>query len=478
MRNCGKNTRPVKGNVLISDTEMELDPRDADELIGSFVFNEPYIDPSQEERFIARLSDEQETAYQDLKATRGSSPPRLSLDIIQHYVLWRVFDLGWTTERFGNLDRNIFGSSIRAPGYRASRKPERVGKKYQWIAYHEILGYISDHYQYRVMYEDAVPKDAYRGTWQLSVRDIDPSVVDTGEIPDRGYIEDPGHWLSHEVEIAPFDVVSNEQWLSDDSDVPGYEQHLRFTDPRDGSTWIKLHGSDTWRTPTVPGFDQFEVDRREIWLMACGYLIDAAEVEAFLSWSRGVKFSARWLPEPPRFHSLFFGEFGWSFASNAEFAEYLETQHPAPWNTPNSPVGLRPLALEYHAEASGYDCSLVESYRFYRPIHDFVVALDLRWTGHGAEFVDPDGVLVAFDPSAYDDCSSALLVREERLEHFLNTTGSTLVWAVSGEKSAVAPRELRHPQADFLGLSGACVYEAGQLKGHLTTHPDTADDEA
>ena len=60
---------------------------------------------------------------------------------------------------------------------RGTRKPERIGKKYQWIAYHEILAHISDHYQYRVSYNDLVPEDAYRGTWQLDVRDIDPSAV-------------------------------------------------------------------------------------------------------------------------------------------------------------------------------------------------------------------------------------------------------------------------------------------------------------
>jgi hypothetical protein len=66
----------------------------------------------------------------------------LDLGIIQRYVLWRVFDLGWTTERFGAFDRFSIGQHGRD-----ASKAERIGKKYQWIAYHEILAFISDRFQ-------------------------------------------------------------------------------------------------------------------------------------------------------------------------------------------------------------------------------------------------------------------------------------------------------------------------------------------
>ena len=47
-----------------------------------------------------------------------------------------------------------------------------------------------------------------------------------------------------------------------------------------------------------------------IWLYACGYLIDATGVAEFIDWSNTVDCSGRWLPEPPRDYSLFFGELG------------------------------------------------------------------------------------------------------------------------------------------------------------------------
>ncbi len=462
------NTRSVQRRISFVSAEMEEKPCDEDESEVMFTGYERYIDPRQEERLIARLSDEQEAAYHVLKAARGSSPPRLSLDIIQRYVLWRVFDLGWTVERFGVLDRDISGSSIGSSGFRASQKPERIGKKYQWIAYHEIMGYISDRYQYRAMYEDTEPNNAYRGTWQLSVRDIDPSAVDTGAPQSQGRIEESGLWWRHEVAIAEFDDVSNEQWLRDDSDIPSRDQQLRFTNRKDGDTWIKILGLDTWRTPAVPGFDEFEVERREIWLMRCGYLIDASEVEEFIEWSRKVEFSPQWMPQPPKFLSLFFGEFGWSFASNAQLAEYLEIQCPVPRQGPRCPVGLRPLTLEYHSEVGDHDCSVAEGYRFYRPIQALIEALDLRWTGHGADFVDPGGRLEVFDPSADGKSSSALLVREESLQRFLDDTASALVWALPGEKRVLAPLHSQNVWAGSLHLSGAAAYSPDALEGFLS----------
>ena len=58
------------------------------------------------------------------------------LGLIQRFVLNRVFELGWTSELFGEFDRHAESHSTN---YRTSHKAERIGKKYQWLAYHEVL---------------------------------------------------------------------------------------------------------------------------------------------------------------------------------------------------------------------------------------------------------------------------------------------------------------------------------------------------
>ena len=85
----------------------------------------------------------------DMNDVKRRDGPRFDLTLVQRYILWRVFDLGWTIERFGDFDR----FQVSHWG-REAAKAERIGKKYQWIAYHEILAYISDHYQYRTSFAE------------------------------------------------------------------------------------------------------------------------------------------------------------------------------------------------------------------------------------------------------------------------------------------------------------------------------------
>lgn len=90
-------------------------------------------------------------------------PPGFELAQIQRYILWRVFDLGWTKDRFGYFDR----ISVHDNG-RAASKAERIGKKYQWIAYHEIMAMVADNFQYLKDFREEEGAQPYDGPWQSS----------------------------------------------------------------------------------------------------------------------------------------------------------------------------------------------------------------------------------------------------------------------------------------------------------------------
>ncbi|WP_435178753.1 NACHT domain-containing protein [Actinacidiphila sp. bgisy145] len=57
-------------------------------------------------------------------------------------ILARVWELGWREESFGGVDQSIVADSERP--YGAKRRVERYGKKYGWIAYHEMVGRLVD----------------------------------------------------------------------------------------------------------------------------------------------------------------------------------------------------------------------------------------------------------------------------------------------------------------------------------------------
>ncbi|MFW9638281.1 hypothetical protein V3H44_04000 [Vibrio parahaemolyticus] len=61
---------------------------------------------------------------------------------IRNKILWRIHELGWNEERFGEVDNRI--SSQNGYGRLETKKVERYGKKYAWIAYYEMAGLLQD----------------------------------------------------------------------------------------------------------------------------------------------------------------------------------------------------------------------------------------------------------------------------------------------------------------------------------------------
>ena len=60
----------------------------------------------------------------------------------QRWVFQRVISLGWNPEYFAEFDQRVNYWS----GSRTEHKPERFGKKYQWIAFHELVARIADNF--------------------------------------------------------------------------------------------------------------------------------------------------------------------------------------------------------------------------------------------------------------------------------------------------------------------------------------------
>jgi hypothetical protein len=372
----------------------------------------------------------------------GRCPPLFDLRLIQRYVLWRVFDLGWTTGRFGHFDR----FSIGIHGHQAS-KAERIGKKYQWIAYHEIMALMADHFQYRERFYEDGGDQGYDGPWQDHLRDIDPSC--TLRAAPGGTSWQDGHspawWGTARYENWGH-PGSPREWVLRCNDLPKLEELLCISHPKDESRWLNVEGYFKWKPQPPADRESIDVERRELSYSCTGYLIRAQDAVAFVKWAQGVDFWHCWMPVLPRSYRMFLGEHGWSPASR-----YF--QEPSfgdeGWIQPNHgcPVKVRTVAFEYLRDANSFDCSVDEHYTLRLPTSELVTGLGFRWSGNDADYLDTAGQLAAFDPTAHTDGPSALLIRDDLLREFLARQGLTICWAVRGEKRVlgagfipVAPR--------------------------------------
>lgn len=81
-------------------------------------------------------------------------------------IFWRIYDLGYSLENFGEIDKWLSQVNARYYGRSADgRKTDRYGKKYSWIAFYELAGLRQDKGLLSDFYDDVRILDA----------DIDPS---------------------------------------------------------------------------------------------------------------------------------------------------------------------------------------------------------------------------------------------------------------------------------------------------------------
>lgn len=410
---------PKNGRNLSINTEDDPDTPDSEQTPGLLF-----------KKFLSGLNLTQRREIDSILQLRhkkgGGYQPRLDLKMIQRYVLWRVFDMGWTVERFGEFDRFMSDGNYG----REARKAERMGKKYQWIAYHEILACIADHYQYREQYGGNDGDRQYEGPWQASLRDIDPSNILSSTPSSKSWDGHTPSWWAPS--YSAWDEDTNRDWIACEHDIPDVADLFIVSNPKDKTRWINVQGFFDWMQPSPANTESSYMNRRHLWFQCIGYFLRDQDVEAFMAWAKGVDFWGRWMPESPRNYRLFLGEYGWSPAFRYFNRLYGEDN----WIKPNHdcPVSIRNAAFEYLQESGGFDCSIDEGYTLRLPTVEFANQLGLTWTGKGAGYVDRDGKVAAFDPTAYEDGSGALLLREDLVKRYLKNENFALCWAVLGGK--------------------------------------------
>ena len=404
------------------------------------------------EHFLGTLDPERRERFFAIEREREGDGPGLDRNVIQRYVLRRVFELGWTVDRFGDFDLRVSEGRIRE-----SRKPERIGKKYQWIAYHEILAFISDRYQFDSGYSDDPSQHRYSGPWQIHRRDIDPTA--SSPLKARGLTTrsaESDWWRGPKFELWRPDL-SDRDWLDLKDDLPSLLKLVQAQSPEEDRTkWLNLRALRTWREPSLVELNEGSKSRREVWIHANAYLIDAALADDFYEWATRVDFWGRWMPEPQDETTVFVGEHGWSPAFADMFGDgsaYPIDVSRAPTPCP-APVHL--TTSEYLREAGGYDCSFEDSRRFLVPSPIMIDRMGLRWLGNSADFYDSDGRVASFDPDPTGSDAS-LLVREESVRQLLEQEGLALVWTVLGEKMTVGGRS-SWDWAGSLHITGAFRY--------------------
>jgi len=383
---------------------------------------------------------------------------QFDLSIAQRWIVKRVFDLGWTSELFDKFDRNV---SLYDRG-RQTSKPERIGKKYQWLAYHEFLARVSDNFEFKDELEPS--SQEYDGPWQIKIRDIDPSCILKKTKRDDWDSITNTWWFSSSYDSWNSEV-DDVKWLQKSDDLPCIDSFLEVKNS-DGKEWFVLDANYSWKQPTPPEKERYEVPTRTIWYKIRSYIVRKPDMDELFEWAMEQDFTNGGMPEPHDAYGLFLGEFFWSPA----YQHYLsENSNEKEWTRGYRkyvPKEILVTSIGYCREYGGYDCSLDDGIYINLPSGWLVQQMDLRWNGNEGHFYDKENNVVAFDPSVMTPGPGALLINRGTFLKFLNDNEYDILWVVTGRKDIIGEM-MRDQWKGRLELSGAYRILDGNIYGKM-----------
>jgi hypothetical protein len=347
-------------------------------------------------------------------------PPRLDTAAMRRWVCKRAHDLGWTSERFAALERNL-GSSDRM-----EHRIERIGKKYQWIALHELTACLADHLTYTESFQDTL--QVFDGPWEPRGRDIDPSLLVERSNGDGWKSWDPTWWMPIAVRMKTVPPATRLAWLDRNDDFVNDEGLIRVKDPSTNTRWLVLSEHAAWSQRGVSrGNKEME---RQTWFSLNSFLVRSTDADTVLQCLSGRNLNNRDLPELEIPWRGYLGEYPWH-------PIYADIDHWVPADRRYGlPAAAQPTVYKYSAERGGYDFSLADTLSFYIPAPGLMHGLDLGLSnGKELTYADRGNTLRFFDPSTREPGPSAALVDEAAFLDFLKREDLVPIWIISGEKS-------------------------------------------
>lgn len=373
--------------------------------------------------FEKSLANGQKKRFLKLYDNQNSSRRLDGIDAakVERLIFDKIIKLGWRPKRFYKFDSNI-NERTRSPN-----KAERIGKKYQWIAFHDVLGRIADNFVFKDGWNDSYT--LYKGPWQTSRRDIDPShnapVSEGGEGADLWPRVTYRQWKLSK---------KHADWakVKDVSKIPRDLLEIKYQ----GRKWLVLDGYCKWREPKKPGTSKvYSEENREVWAKVRSYIIKKEQAADFFSWAKKQNFIGGWLKEPVNFYDIFYREYPYSTAYQSIYGSDQEQ-----WTTienkdrSETPFKVLVTTEGYTNEANGYDCSIKETISISLPCVEIMNGLSLDHGNKIGQFINKKGKLVVQAPYTGYDANDFVLVDKQEMNKFLKLNGYVLVWAVMGEK--------------------------------------------
>lgn len=355
---------------------------------------------------------------------------------LSNYAVKLIFEkYGYNKDIHGEFDRMVESFSWYSKGVRN----ERIGKKYQWIAFYELLARVTDNC---IKHESSYSKEIepYTGPWNPYVRDIDPTIL----IRNTGDFRTPHrqHWW----EITPnIDMgAHNEIWITQKNDLPSPEGLIELID-KNGEAWLALEYHPEWREEKYLGEEEYNCPKKQVWYQIRSYLIKNEDYQKFISWGKNKNFSGRWMPEKSNWYELYRREYYWSPIYNEFDKRYADDSDICPIHddATKSHVADIILTTKGYFWEEEFDQSKESAFNINIPSKFIYDNMHLQESDIEGVFLDKNNQIVCFDPSVNNNSFYSLLIKKDAFIEFLQNNQLQIVWTLLGEKQIIGGHDYK-----------------------------------
>ncbi len=371
---------------------------------------------------------------------------------IKYWIIQRVFELGFDRKIHGKYD----DMAERYYSYGIDEyKVERIGKKYQRIALYEILGALTDNYKVQDSWHSNKYMP-YKGSWQLSIRNIDPAYIIKNKETDEDKIfvpkrerkwwddEEYGHWN-----------FPDSEWSETINDLISPQKVIQKRDDNN-TNWIHLHHSIEWNEPKKVGKEKYDGRRKSIFYLVEGYLVKKVDKRKVINYLKDKNFGGRWMPGfSDDYSSLINREKFWSPAYLDAYRDRRKI-----WDTIRDTSYKVIVSTEAgNGGIEGDKSGAKGTYKI--PCKYIFEGMNLQYAPIDGNLKNRKGETIVINNNP-----KGVLIKKNELTQFLDTKNLDIIWTILGEKLSYT--DSRDEESYFKVPCGVFwLDENGKIQGEL-----------
>lgn len=328
---------------------------------------------------------------------------KIKLFDIEKMVAYEIKNLGWNDE-LGNLD------TIPAPKGREDNKKEKIGKKYLWIAYQNVMALLSDHCQYNVGLWGSDNKIIGVRPWMVEGHSLlDPTLFPTSISNFKLPI------LTFKSRIVDFNTLMETE--------NAFPPAIFEKKDDENQIWLQVDGWDNW----------YEMDGdkpklgRNFHLQYIGWVVKDTNEEFIRNAINKLYFDASMMPLENEYEFLW-NEYPW--AERARIRKYNWEKFP---DGKGESMPIRVCQLQEEMTAIEYEARPIPN--AYAPNWEFMEKMGLYTAERGVIKTISDNEVVAFDRTLNERGCAGLIIRKDIVDTYLESVNGMLLIRKENYKS-------------------------------------------